>query len=759
MFSVDMGIWVNELTIKMMNLGKNYFYIFILLLLALFFFHGIISSTKIMNNVHYINDVTFYSYNMKQTLKDYELPLWTPYYYSGRPLFAQPEYINLLLILLTGNIYLAMNFTAIVHLFLAGLGMYFLVSFVTNSRKAAFISALIYMFNGFMHTFVIPGNIMVIEGYSLVPFILLFAIKALKEKNFILNSVITGLIVALLIFVGGVIFLPYVLLLIIVYSVVYIIDKNISQRVLKLIIVGVLVLSVSLGVSAVKLLPGLEFVKLSNRGEGLPYQEYLGEPIKMKNFVFAYVTMLLKGEHISTAIGLAGFLLLIFSLHKLKNRTVLFSLTIVLISLLMSTESLLTKFFYYIPIFNQIRHVERSIFLFAFASSILVGFGFISLEFFTKNFKKIYKNFLFYLIILLIISELILMQRIPQSVTALKPNEIPILDYISKDVSMFRTMNLALSTLIGATGYNYYSQLGISEIKGGSGIWFNDYINYLAVSQNAPAKFWGILNNKYVIAKNNISIDGLSYVAKFDTCGNDCQISEPYGPYLFENKKYLPRYYIAPNSILVVGDNTVANQLIYALMLQNFEPTNAVLVEGTSIDNYNIDFLKKFSAIFLVKDSVTDESIDKLREYVRQGGIIVPDILNKKNSIISDDINNVLNKLKGGYTPLKVEEYSNNKVVLELNGEKGWLVASERFAHFPGWKSSINNKKIPILKADNAISAVHLEGEKGTLVFEYKPDSYKKGKLISLLAALTLVSYFGYFVYSKKRKKGVQNQA
>ena len=85
-----------------------------------------------MDNIHYVNDVTFYSNNMKEAITKYRtLPLWTPYYYSGRPLYAQPEYhfinLNLLLILLTGNVYLAMNLTVISHLFIAGLGMYFLV--------------------------------------------------------------------------------------------------------------------------------------------------------------------------------------------------------------------------------------------------------------------------------------------------------------------------------------------------------------------------------------------------------------------------------------------------------------------------------------------------------------------------------------------------------------------------------------------------------------------------------------------------------
>src|SRR3989338_7300163 len=397
---------VKGITNKAKALAKEHYYIAILLLLALFFFHSILSTTKILTNVHYVNDVTFYSYNMKKALSEGTLPLWTPYYYSGRPLFAQPEYyfidLNFLIILLTGNIYLAMNFTAIFHLFLAGLGMYLLVNYLAENKHAAFISALIFMFNGFMHTFVVPGNIMVIEGYSLIPFILLFVIKALKENNFVLNSLIAGLFIALLVFVGGVIFLPYVAILIAVYSLVFLINKNISSRILKIGIAGAIIILASLGISAIKLLPGLEFMRLSNRGVGLDYQQYLGEPIKLGSFLFDFVTNIFAdGSGISAAIGIIGILLLLFGLLKYKNRHVIFSVSVIIISILMASESFLSKIIFNVPIFNQMRHIERAVVMFAFAASILAGFGFFNLQSFMEKFQKIGKKTVFLAVVFL----------------------------------------------------------------------------------------------------------------------------------------------------------------------------------------------------------------------------------------------------------------------------------------------------------------------------------------------------------------------
>jgi hypothetical protein len=230
-----------------------------------------------------------------------------------------------------------------------------------------------------------------------------------------------------------------------------------------------------------------------------------------------------------------------------------------------------------------------------------------------------------------------------------------------------------------------------------------------------------------------------------------------FGPYLYRNELFLPRFYNVPNSILVVGDNAAARQLVYSLMFQNFEPKNAVLIEGTRINEYDIEFLRQFSIIFLVRDSVDRDSIGRLREYVASGGVIVPDILNGQNTVSSEDISMIFNRTAGNYTEINIGEYSNNKAVLNLDGEKGWLVASERFAYFPGWKASVNGKEHGIFKANNAISAVYLNGERGKLVFEYKPNSYRMGKVISSSAFTLILACFAWLIW-RYRKKSVPVQ-
>src|SRR3989338_10484710 len=92
---------------ELKGLVKRHFYVIVLFLITLIFFSGILSSSKILNNIHYINDMTFQSENIRRYLHESgSFPLWTPYFYSGQPFMAIPEHyifdLNFLYIWLSG---------------------------------------------------------------------------------------------------------------------------------------------------------------------------------------------------------------------------------------------------------------------------------------------------------------------------------------------------------------------------------------------------------------------------------------------------------------------------------------------------------------------------------------------------------------------------------------------------------------------------------------------------------------------------------
>jgi len=738
----------------MKKINGHIVFIALILILSLFFLKSILHKDKILDNVHYINDLTFLSYNVKEALSSNQLALWTPYFYSGQPLLAIPENymfdLNFLFIYLFRDIYLAMNLSAILYFFLAGLGMYFLVYNFIENKKAAFLSSLIYMFNGFMYSFVIGGHLNILEGYALTPFIFLFVHNALKGKDWVIYSMLAGILFALQVLSGSMILFFYSALIVGFYVAINLINKNFKGILIKSIFVGIIIIAVTLSLSAIKLLPVLEFTKISSRAVNVSFREFLGNPINIIDIPRILITNI-GFSGFSAAIGIVGVILLLCSLSYYKKRIVVFSLILVIFSLLFASGSFISGIMYKIPGFDKLRHVERAMILFVFASSMLVAYGFVFLSEKLKNYQKYLRseNLLFAGIILLILAELLFLQNLPLSAKIVKTDEIKVLQHISNDKSLFRTMNLGLNEVIGHAGYNYYAQKGISEIKGGGGIWINDYVLFLSLMQQTlNSKVLGILNVKYIITDKKIEKEDIRYVDEFTAC-KDCAVYNAFGPYLYENKDFIPRFYIVPNAVLVVGNSQDVKKVVYSLMFQSLSSDNTVIIEGTAIKDYSQDFLNKFNVIILLSGSVDQNSIQKLKSYVSQGGTIAPDLLNGQTTLTNELLDSYFKKTNGSYVNVNVDEYLQNKVVIDMDNKEGWLVISERFAHFPGWKASLGKKNFEMFKADAVISALYLNGEKGKLVFEYKPESFRKGKIISIVAVVVIIIYLGYFVYRK----------
>jgi len=746
--------------LSLKSIFKKYWVIILILSLTLLYFNGILTHTRTLENVHHINDVTFYSYSMKESIFNYHtLPLWSPYYYSGRPLFAQPDHyfldLNLLYLILFRNIYFAMNLSIISYLFLAGLGMYIFVKHLTNNKISGAIAAIVYMFNGFIHTFVIPGLITNIESYSMIPFIIFFVSKALKSRSWVSYSILASIFLTFQIYSGGAIFFVYTLILIFGYLVFNIIGSNPSKRLLKSLFVGLVLILVFAGLASIKLMPAFDFISQSNRGAGVSYQEYLGNPVKFSDIGYVYISNFFQDPGSATvAIGFIAFLLVLFGLLSFNNRAVLYSAFFVLFSFLLATESFLSKFLFNLPVFGQLRHIERSIIIFAFCAAILAGFGFVN---FIKIIKsKIDSKMLIkaipIVVVVLLILELGLTQNFPKYLDVLEPTDIPIINYLEKDNDVFRIINNAMSTFIGASGYNYLAQIGVSSLKGGGGVWFNRYVEYLSIAQQSdPTKFWGILNTKYILSKDPVNDPKLKFVDEFENCKDNCPIWEAWGPYLYENEDYLPRYYLVKNSVLVLGTDGIAKQSVYGVMVNaNFDPRKTVLLQGKEkLNQYSLEQLKNFNAIVLTQGSVDQSSFPLLNSYKESGGRLIPDITEGKNSIPEEELKEILNNAEP-YTEIKPSFYSPNKIEFQITGEKGYLVLSETFVNFPGWK--VSDKK-EIFRANGIITAVYIDKDE-KITFKYKPKSFKNGLLISSLTFLLLIVYFVYFFI----KKGGRNK-
>jgi len=736
------------------NLVKRHFYVIILLIITLIFFSSILSSSKILNNIHYINDMTFQSENIRKHLHESgAFPLWTPYFYSGQPFIAIPEYyifdLNYLYILLFRNIFLSMNMAVISYFFLAGLGMYLLSYEISKKRNAAFIASLIFMFNGLMHRFILNGHLNILESYALIPFVFLFAYRALHRKQWLSNSMIAAIFFSMMIYAGGVIFFLYTGLIIALYMAWNIAGKELGKRLVKTLFISLALAIFVFGLSALKLLPVLEFSGMSSRSLGVSYQEFIGNPISLN---LLELVNLSSSAGPSGAVGIASSILLLFGILSFRKKIVIFSMLLAVLSVLLASGTFIAEFLYKLPGFGQMRHIERALVMFVFAVPIIAAHGFNNLVSGIRKYNKNIREWAIFLVIgVLLVIELVALQPLPASTDVTKPEDIPILKEISKDQSRFRIANYALSTPVGASGYNYYTQLGIPSIKGGGGIWMNDYVQYLSIAQQAaPSKMFGILNGKYIVSDRKIDDNGLSLKQEFREC-RECGIWEVYGPYLYENRVYVPQAFIVSNAALLVGNDKDIADLSYRLVIENLDPSSTVLIhDKNSVSGYSIDDLEKFNSIILLSGSAAQNDVPKLQKYSEKGKIL-PNVLEGENAISHESLAGAFSSNVGKEIELK--QVSVNEYSIDLNGEKGWLVLSERFAHFPGWTAKISGKSLKLYKADMVISAVYLDGEKGKLEFKYYPDSFRKGKIVTLVTILILAIYLFYIIYLKTKKR------
>ena len=769
--------------------GKTVHIIMIVLLLALSILSNI--NTFAWNKIR-PGDALNLDYNMypfvKETiLKYHQFPHWIPTQFGGMPFFANSENVvlnfwQLIFLFLPITIENLINIKIILIPFIAGLCMYLLMLHLKFDFKIAFISALIYMNNGLVRTWSYSWFSRA-DAIAILPLIFLFLSKAANSDETIKYSIIAGLLLVLPVLGGGLVPFLWFPILFICFFGVYLINRDFKKRIVKTILISIIILVVFLGISCIKLFPLLEFSKVSSKEQGFAYNDFIGQHYDItdiKSILLLPVAASPFGFN-PVYVGIIGFLLALLSIFYIKKRIVLLFWILAILVFLISTGSFIDFLIWkYVPIINKSHHVHRSMFLWVFSVAILAGYGMtFVLDYLKKSFKFKNKtlNIIFIIIVVLMLVELIYRdvpyeKRVPMDFKE-QIEENHLLQYVSKEEGIFRIHNLGTFGIGGYTN-SVVSALNLQILYGNNPVWIPEYMNvYLSVGNNEPTKFWGMLNTKYVysnlpINSSEIKIDvtGLKFEKKFETC--DICIQEPSidagisGPYLYSNEYYLPRAYLPKNSILIIGEKNNIIQIMYSLMLnEHFNPSNCVIVlkEGR-VDQLNIEALRKYSAVFLTTGSISQNSGLLLKSYLDNGGILLPNVVNGSTSISQEEIEKLLDSYKGDY--INVDEipyiyYSPNKQILNISGKKGFIVISEKYFMFEGWKAKIDGKSADIWRADGINSAVYVDGNNEKLELYYHAKSFFTGLYIATGIIVLIIVYLIYDFFAKNVKAKKQH--
>ncbi len=677
---------------------------------------------------------SFISYGF--AMKESAVPFWTIQLSGGYPLYANPEVpmfgiLNLML-LLSPSVILAFSFTILAHMLIAGIGAALLGYELTGNKKAAAVSGIAYMLIGSFAFSVLTATMPFLYPLAFLPLIFLFAYKALHH-NTLRNSLIAAALLSYQIISGGTIHFLWSVLGIGVFLGVYFLFAAIQLKksdMAKIIAIGAILLIFTAGFSAVKLLPALEFNKLTNRADEVSYDDFIWKhtqitPSKIPASMFGTgVTMMRTGVIV--------FLLSLTALLAWRRKYVMAFAAVALVALLIELGTPLTRLIYHLPGYDKTRQIYNVLGIFSLTIAVFAGLGWANI----MNKIKSRQNLATAAVIAAIILEMLAfgyhIPRYPfENNFERQLDENYLLQNVRSDRGYYR-LHLYGEDFVGLSLAKYAIPLGIRTLDWTTGnVWFNDYVQFTTIAgQQNSAKMWGIANVKYVASKQTLNITGLKLAGAFEECG-DCDLK---AKYLYENTKFLPEAYTAQKAVLILGKPAVAQQLEYQLLLdQNFNPGTTVLISSESLP-WEIEL---FGMILLTENPGSSDA-SKLESYAKKGGIVEPNIFEGSASISYGTIAGFLSSTNSRIIDAEINTFKPMKMEITAK-ESGFLVLSEKFYKFSEWKASISGKPAEKFNANSYSTAVYIN--KGdTVTFEFKPKTFYTGLFLTIITLAVAIA-------------------
>jgi hypothetical protein len=90
------------------------------------------------------------------------------------------------------------------------------------------------------------------------------------------------------------------------------------------------------------------------------------------------------------------------------------------------------------------------------------------------------------------------------------------------------------------------------------------------------------------------------------------------------------------------------------------------------------------------------------------------------------------------FVPARVREDAHARVVVDVDAPSdGWLVLSDTF--YPGWRATADGRSVPIVRANGFARAVPVHAGRQEVIFQYRPKSLVYGIALSVIALIVTV--------------------
>jgi hypothetical protein len=118
-------------------------------------------------------------------------------------------------------------------------------------------------------------------------------------------------------------------------------------------------------------------------------------------------------------------------------------------------------------------------------------------------------------------------------------------------------------------------------------------------------------------------------------------------------------------------------------------------------------------------------------------------VANFRATVYLEDFEDATEQWRPLKNQVSIRSYQPNRVALESDGREGFLVLTDVW--FPGWKCTIDGEETKVYRANYCFRAVKLPAGEHTIEFRFEPQSYLRGRMITLatLGIVVLLALVG----------------
>ncbi len=370
--------------------------VFLFLILSVIYFGNLLTPRKMMYGSDWlISGYPSLKTNLDFIKQNHRLPMWNLYSFSGHPTMAAGGAgsivypLNLIGFILP--IHVGQTIQFIIHIFLAGLGMFLLLREYKLSHLASLVGGITFMFAGQLISTTYGGHLGRMIGVVVLPYSFLFLHRALNKES-LLDFIMFGGITGLLLLAGHVQIDYWSMIGVFFYFVYEILRRRKEAQlggVLKL--TGFFAMGAILAalIISVKLLPPAFSLGYGARGatRGYEYTTSWSMPTsELFNLITPHFSGILDnywGESFfkldSRYLGILPIILVGFAFFYRKKRYLIkyfaWFTGITLILALGKNTPVFRLYYYLVPMAKKFRAPSMFFFLTTFGIAVLSGFG------------------------------------------------------------------------------------------------------------------------------------------------------------------------------------------------------------------------------------------------------------------------------------------------------------------------------------------------------------------------------------------------